>query len=276
MVLKAHPWNSYSTRRLWWIVNLRRAPQLLKQTFLVSKQNERPLSSASQTMRRARLVGPHIHLVVLRSSFGTLIRSKKSLGCIHTRSGMQGVCSMYMFKSCGRKGFSWAFTSIGSRASTPSLPLPRRFKLALEASATTTGYPHFPSRFLRLPRLLPFVIPPRCNLFGVGPPTPPRQPRRVFRRLTNRQETPSRRQRPHLRLYSPTETRVHLSLRTFPSPAPVRAGRRLHDSLVCLTCSPSARVGDGSRVRCGWKRWASWVRMDSPSSHLCLRQRSSA
>jgi hypothetical protein len=165
---KVHPWISYLICLLLRpTLNLHRASSLPKQTSLVSKQNERLPPSASRAMQRAKLAGRHTLPVALQSSFGTLIRSKKSLGCTHTRFGMRGTCSTYTSKSCARRGSNSACICTASRTSTPSLRLPRRYKLPLEVSATSTGYPRFHTRSSPPSRHPLSVTPPPCNQFGV-------------------------------------------------------------------------------------------------------------
>ena len=275
MALKARPWINYLTRQLWWTANPRRVPQPLNQTSLVLKQNERLPSSVLRMMQQERLAGRHIPRVALQSSFGTLTRSKKSLGYIHTRSGMQGACSTYTFKSCERRGFNWVSTCIDSRAWIPSLRPPRQCIPALEASVFTIGYPHFHNRSSRLLHRLPSVTLRQFSLSGVRPPVLPRRPRRVFPRAINRPGTPLQRQPPRSPQRSPTETHARPCLPTFPSPVQVRPDPPSRDLRACPTYSPSARVGAGSRVRCERKRWARLVRMGTLSSPPFLHPRRS-
>lgn len=237
MVSKAHPWISYLIHLLWPTVNLHRAPRLPKQTSSVSKQNERLLPSVLRAMPRETFAGRHILHIALRSNFGTLIRSKKSLGYIHARFGMQGVCSTCTSKSCARRGFSWASICTASRALILSLRRPRRHTQALEASATTTGCPRFHGISSPLSRRPPSVTPPRFSPSGVRPPALSRRPRRVTLRPTNQPGTQSQRQLRRSPPHSPTETRARPSLPTFLSPAPARWGPPSRGSRACPTCS---------------------------------------
>lgn len=272
---KAHPWISYLIHLLRPTVNHHHAPQLPKQISLVSRQNEGLPPSVLQAMQQEKLAGRHILHIVLQSSFGTLIHSKKNLGYIHTRSGMQGACSMYTSKSCARRGFSWASIYTASRASIPSLPPPRRCTQALGASAVTTGYPRFHSRSSPLSRRPSSVTPPRFIPSGVRPPLLPHRLRRSPPRPTNPQGTLSQRQPPLSHLRSPTETRVHPFLPTFPSPAPARRGPLSRGLRACPTCLTSVKVGAGSRAPCDRKRWARLGRTGNRSSPPCLHPRSS-
>ena len=276
MASKVHLWISYLICLLHRpVVNFHHEPRLPKQTFSVSKQNERLPSSVLRVMQQEKLGGRHIPRIALQSSFGTLIRSKKSLGYIHTRFGTRGTCSMYTFKSCARRGSSWAYIYTVSQAWIPYLRLLRRYKLALEASATTTGYRRFHDSS-SLPSRHPLsVIPHPCNQFGVEPPALPHQPRRTFTRPTNRVGIPFLRY--HLRSLprSPTETRARLSLPTFPYPVRARRDPLSRGLRACPTCFLSARAGAGNRVRCDRTRWARSVRMDSRSRLRCLHLRSS-
>ena len=269
---KGHPWISCLTCHLHRTANLPRGSPLPSQTFLVSEQNERLPLSALRTMQQERVAGRHILHIVLQSSFGTLTPSRKSLGYIHIRFGTRGTCSTCTSKSCARRGSNWAYIYTVNRASIPSPPLPRQCKPAFEASAVTTGYPHFLSKS-SLPSRHPLSATPLpCNQSEVQPPT---LLHRVFTHSTNLPRTPSQRQRPQSRLRNPTETRVRPSLPIFPSPARARQGPLSRVLRACLTYFLSARAGAGSRVPCGRKKLSRLAQMASRSSRPCLHPRNS-
>ena len=172
--------------------------------------------------RRARFACRHILLVALWSIFGTLIRSKTSLGCIHARSGMQGTCSTYTFKF-GR----------------------RKVQLGISLHQQSSVDP-------------PLLSP--CSLSGVRSPTLPCPPCRVFGRLsTNR--PPSLWQLPQLCQYSPTETHARPSLHTFHLVHQYDwvVDHTIHQCIRCILHRPElgievefAAVGRDEQGECGW------------------------